>query len=198
MVDKDISLMAHFLRRAGFGAPRDELEAYVAKGYETTVEELLHPETQPDLDLDLMERYRLEYLELANGHSNQQLWVYRMINTRRPLDEKMALFWSGVLCTGFAKVENIMMVTDYIGMLRLYGMGDFRRLLAEVSKHPAMVYYLDNVENHNGSVNENYGRELLELFSMGVGMDGQFNYTEDDVKACSRAFTGWNLEPTPP
>ena len=64
--------MAHLLRRAGFGAPRDELEAYAAKGYEATVEELLHPDSRPDLDLDLMERYRPEYLELSNGHSNQQ------------------------------------------------------------------------------------------------------------------------------
>ena len=61
-----------------------------------------------------------------------------------------------------------------------------------------MLYYLDNIENHKGAVNENYGRELLELFSLGVGMDGEVNYTEDDVKACARAFTGWNLAPTLP
>ena len=198
MADKDIALMAHLLRRAGFGAPRDELEAYVAKGYEATVEELLHPEAQPDVEFDFMERYQPEYAELGNAHTNQQRWIYRMINTGRPLQEKMTLFWSGVLCAGFAKIEAAMMMTVYTDMLREHGLGGFRQLLVEVSKHPAMISYLDNVDNHKGAVNENYGRELLELFSLGVGMDGQLNYTEDDVKACSLAFTGWNLEPTNP
>ena len=90
------------------------------------------------------------------------------------------------------------MMTVYINLFREHGMGNFRTLLMELSTHPAMVYYLDNTDNHKGAINENYGRELLELFSLGVGMDGQFNYTEDDVKAASRAFTGWNVAPTLP
>ena len=85
-----------------------------------------------------------------------------------------------------------------INLYRTRGLGDFKDLLLELSRDPTMLYYLDNVENHKSSVNENYGRELLELFSLGVGMDGELNYTEDDVKACSRAFTGWNLQPTLP
>ena len=68
----------------------------------------------------------------------------------------------------------------------------------QLSRHPTMVYYLDNTDNHKDSINENFGRELLELFSLGVGMDGHLNYTEDDVKAASRAFTGWNLAPVLP
>ena len=67
-----------------------------------------------------------------------------------------------------------------------------------LSSDPCMLYYLDNFENHKNAVNENFGRELLELFSLGVGMDGEFNYTEDDVKACARAFTGWHLAPSIP
>ena len=78
-------------------------------------------------------------------------------------------------------------------MLRQNGMGNFRDLLLEISRDPAMVYFLDNCLSHKDNINENYGRELLELFSMGVGMDGQFNYTEDDVKECARAFTGWTI-----
>ena len=198
MADKDIALMAHLMRRAGFGASRDELEARVAKGYEATVEELIYTENQPDVDLDLMERYLPEYGELAGIESNQQGWVYRMVATKRPLQEKMALFWHGILCTGFAKVDHGRMMTVYINMFREHGLGSFRDLITELSGHPTMVYYLDNVDNHNGNINENYGRELLELFSLGVGMDGQLNYTEDDVRAASRAFTGWNLEPTLP
>ena len=196
MADSKIKLMAHLLRRASFGATRDELDAYVSKGYEATVEELLYPEEQPDVDSDLMERYLAEYETLAAVDSNQQSWLYRMINTRRPLQEKIALFWHGILCTGFAKVDHGRQMSRNIDLFRRHGMGNYRELLVELSRHPTMVQYLDNTDNHKGSINENYGRELLELFSLGVGMDGQINYTEDDVKACSRAFTGWNIEPT--
>ena len=198
MADNDIALMAHLMRRAGFGASRDQLEAYVAKGYEATVEELLHPETQPDVDWDVMERYLPEYGELAAIDSNQQAWVYRMINTGRPLQEKMALFWHGIHCTGFAKVDHGRQMSENLELFRRHGMGNFKDLLLELSRHPTMVQYLDNIDNHKDAINENYGRELLELFSLGVGMDGKFNYTEDDVKAASRAFTGWNLEPALP
>jgi uncharacterized protein (DUF1800 family) len=83
-------------------------------------------------------------------------------------------------------------------MYRRCGLGSFKDLLIEVSRDPAMVYYLDNCLSHKGAINENYGRELLELFSMGVGKDGQFNYTEDDGKECSRAFTGWTFSPNIP
>ena len=198
MANNGIALMAHLMRRAGFGAARDELEARVAKGYEATVEELLYPESQPDVDMDFMLRYRPEAYEMANVDTTRQAWVYRMINTGRPFQEKMALFWHGILCTGYAKVDYSRQVMLYIDMFRQHGLGNFKNLLMELSKHPTMVQYLDNVDNHKDAINENYGRELLELFSLGVGMDGQFNYTEDDVKACSRAFTGWNVEPTFP
>ena len=198
MPDNDIALMAHLMRRAGFGASRDELEARVANGYEATVEELLHPEEQPDVDWDVMERYLPEYGQTQGLDAQQQLWVYRMINTWRPLQEKIGLFWHGIMCSGNAKLDNPGSMGAFVRMFRRRGLGSFKDLLAEVSKHPNMIFYLDNVENHKGSVNENFGRELLELFSLGVGMDGHDNYTEDDVKACSSAFTGWNIEPTIP
>ena len=194
----EIVLMAHLMRRAGFGASRDELEARVANGYEATVEELIHPEDHYDMDLDLMMRYRSGYHNQVNIETTRESWVYRMINTGRPLQEKMALFWHGILCTGDAKVDHSQQSMLLIDMFRKHGLGNYKTLLMELSKHPTMVQYLDNVDNHKGSMNENYGRELLELFSMGVGMDGQDNYTEDDVKACSLAFTGWNIEPALP
>ena len=106
MADNKTALMAHLIRRAGFGAPRDELDAYVSKGYEQTVEELIHPENQPDIDLFLVARYLPEYESLEAIDSNQQGLLYRMINTGRPLQEKMALFWHGILCTGHAKVDH--------------------------------------------------------------------------------------------
>ena len=129
MANQDIGFMAHLMRRAGFGAARDELEAYAAKGYEATVEELLYPEHQPDVDFDLMERYWPEYGQLAALDSNQPAWVYRMINTRRQLQEKMALFWHGVLCTGNAKLDHGRMMTSNIDLYRLYGLGNYKDML---------------------------------------------------------------------
>ncbi len=192
MADKDIALMAHLMRRAGFGAPYDELEARAAKGYEATVEELLHPEDQPDgLEMDLLERYYVDWKNFARGVPAYTAW--RMINSKRPLEEKMMLFWHGILCTSSSKLMNQATQLAELNMFRRGGLGSFKGILVEISKDPAMVYYLDNCLSHNGAINENYGRELLELFSMGVGMDGHFKYTEDDVKECSRAFTGWTI-----
>jgi uncharacterized protein (DUF1800 family) len=83
-------------------------------------------------------------------------------------------------------------------MFREHGMGNFQNLLMQLSTFPGMMYYLDNTESHKVALNENYGRELLELFSLGVGKDEAFNYSEDDVKICARAFTGWNVAPSYP
>ena len=185
--------MAHLMRRAGFGATYDETEARAAKGYEATVEELLHPEGQPDIALDVLQRYYMEWKDLVALENNQMYWTYRMINTGRPLEEKMALFWHGILCTGYSKSDHGMQLQIQLDTFRRHGMGSFPNLLLELSKDPAMVFYLDNCMSHKGAINENYGRELLELFSMGVGMDGLPNYTEEDVKECARAFTGWTI-----
>jgi uncharacterized protein (DUF1800 family) len=185
--------MAHLMRRAGFGAPYAELEARAAKGYETTVEELLHPETQPQLDYDIMLRYKTEWLNKNALEGQQEEWVFRMINSKRPLEEKLALFWHGILCTGHAKCENPRQQNLQIDMFRRLGMGNFRDLLMALAVDPAMVFYLDNCMSHKGAINENWGRELLELFSMGVGMDNKLNYSEDDVKEAARAFTGWTV-----
>lgn len=193
MADTQIALMAHLMRRAGFGAPYAELEARAAKGYEATVEELLHPETQPTLDEDIMMRYKTEWVNKNALEGQQEEWVFRMINTKRPLEEKVALFWHGVFCTGHAKCENPRQQSLEIDMFRQLGMGSFETLLMELAMDPAMVFFLDNCMSHKGAINENWGRELLELFSMGVGMDGKLNYTEDDVKEAARAFTGWTV-----
>ena len=189
----ELELMAHLFRRAGFGARRDELEAALAKGYEATVEELLHPENQPELEHDLIYRYWLDIKESRQIDPAQSYWVYRMINTQRPLEEKMALFWHRLFATGFAKLNHPGNMLQQIAMFREHGLGNFRTLLVELSRDPAMIFWLDNQTNTNDVHNENYGRELLELFSMGIG-----NYTEDDVKNCARAFTGWTLKNADP
>ena len=185
----DIALMGHLLRRAGFGATRDELEAFAAKGYEATVEELLEPRDARSLPDDLIRRYHVDQSELRVVDSAASYWLYRMITTDAPLQEKMALFWHGLFSTGERKVNQAKTLLSQIDTFRRFGLGDFRALLVEVSRDPAMIYWLDNNDNHRDAINENYGRELLELFSMGIG-----NYTEQDVKECARAFTGWTIQ----
>ena len=103
---EDLALMAHLMRRAGFGANRDDLEAYAAKGYEATVEELLHPEEQPPFDDDLAYRY-VPYFRMGTGiPSYQSYWMYRMISTQRPLEEKMTLFWHQIFATSHSKMNR--------------------------------------------------------------------------------------------
>ena len=185
----DIALMAHLMRRAGFGASRDELEARVAKGYDATVEELLHPETQPPVDPYTLLRYQPSALLPGGvppmGNVN---YMYYLVTTQRPLEEKMALFWHHVFATGNSKVDNYDQLLEQIDLFREQGMGNYRDLLMTVAKNPTMIFWLDNNQNHGTAVNENWGRELLELFSLGAG-----NYTEVDVREASRAFTGWTF-----
>ena len=192
MQETDISLMAHLMRRAGFGE-YNQLEQRVAVGYEATVEELLHPEEQPDLPMDLMLRYHVDWKESVGLDGNQNYWTYRMVNSLGPLEEKIALFWHGILCVGNSKLDNAKPIKSQLDMFRDIGLGRFPDLLLEFASHPAIIYYLDNQLSHKTAINENWGRELLELFTMGVGMDGHPNYTEDDVQECARAFTGWTV-----
>ena len=186
---EDIALMAHLMRRAGFGATRDELERLVDQGYERTVEELLSPEEHAGADENMLYRHYPGAENPAQHFTGGRAhWLYHMLNTQRPLQEKVALFWHHVFATGNSKVDNCDNMLIQIQMFRDYGMGNYRELLIQLARNPAMIFWLDNNENHKREPNENWGRELLELFSLGVG-----NYTERDVFECSRAFTGWTI-----
>ena len=188
MISNDTVLMAHLLRRAGFGANRDELEEYLAMGYEGAVETLLNPSDPDNMPDDLIRRYHVEQSELRDLPGSAAYWMYRMISTSCPMEEKIALFWHSLFATGYVKLNQARALLNQVDMFRRSGLGSFEELLVELSKDPAMIVWLDNNENHGSAINENFGRELLELFSMGIG-----NYTEDDVKECARAFTGWTL-----
>src|SRR6476619_122171 len=177
MADERLALMAHLLRRAGFGASREELEAYAARPYEEVVEELLHPERSPEVEEDVLRRYYPHFANCDNPGTWNGRWFYRMLHTQRPLEERMALFWHHVFATGWTKSEHTPTMVTHIEMLRRNGLANFRTLLLDLSRDPAMIYWLDNSENHARSINENYGRKLLELFSMGIG-----NYSEQDIK----------------
>jgi uncharacterized protein (DUF1800 family) len=189
-VDDQIALMAHLMRRVGVGARRDELEVLAERPYEEVVEELLHPEAFTDPDQDVLDRY------LAAGSLATEImsvpgsrWIYNMANGPRPLREKMALFWHQVFATAYFKSAHARAMAAQIARFRENGLGNMRQILLDLSRDPVMIDWLDNSENHADAVNENYGRELLELFSVGIG-----SYTEDDVKAVARAFTGWTFQ----
>ena len=182
----DRALVAHLMRRAGFGATPAELDTLAQEQtYEDIVEDLVNPERFEDLDEAYIDRYYSgEPVALHVGK-----WLYRMVNTRRPLEEKMALFLHHIFPVAWGKSEHGPSLYTEIAMFRRVGLMDMKTILLELSRDPAMIFWLDNNENHKDEINENYGRELLELFSMGVG-----NYTEDDIKAASRAFTGWTFK----
>ena len=188
MPDNNIELTAHLMRRAAFGANRDELDAYAAKGYEATVDELLNPGEEQRISDFLVRRFHPEISSMMGTFAPGENWLYRMATTTSPLQEKMTLFWHGIFATGYAKVTHGKALSDQTRMFRHHALGNLQTLLLELSKDPAMIIWLDNQDNHKDAINENFGRELLELFSMGVG-----NYTEDDIKECARAFTGWTI-----
>lgn len=195
MPDKeDIALMAHLMRRAGFGATYDELGTMAEAGYDATLEDLLHPEKQEPVDrYDLLRYHPWSWKPGTIQGTGHATWLFDMVNTRAPLQEKMAVFWHGIFATGVSKVDHWDEIVDMVDMFREKGLGSYKTLLLEVARNPAMLFWLDNNENHADAPNENWGRELLELFSMGVG-----NYTEKDVYECSRAFTGWTITPKLP
>ena len=206
MTESNRVLIAHLLRRAGFGTSFDDLQKYTSMGYEEVVEDLLDPEhftpdifrgqyAFKDVNSDLLDRY---YEGEGLTTCVAAKWIYNMVNTETPLKEKMALLWHHIFATGWTKSEHGPTSVAQIETFRQVGMTDIRTILITLSRDPAMIFWLDNNENHGDEINENYGRELLELFSMGVGKDEEFNYSEDDVKACARAFTGWNIAPSYP
>ena len=182
----DRGLVAHLMRRAGFGATPSELDRLTAeKTYDEIVDDLVTPERFAELDQSYIDRYYGG--EPVAVHVGK--WLYRMANTRRPLEEKMSLFLHHIFPVAWGKSEHGPSLYSEIEMFRRVGLTDMRTILLELSRDPAMIFWLDNNENHKDEINENYGRELLELFSMGVG-----NYTEDDIKAASRAFTGLDVQ----
>lgn len=187
------ALLAHLYRRAGFGSTIAELNFGAQKGYESVVDDLLNPERFPEVDDDLLGRYNLGLLMDSSISGESERWIYRMVNTKRPLQEKIALFWHHVFATAWYKTEQNPDIVRQICMFRESGLMSFKSILLKLSRDPAMLDWLDNQENHKGEPNENYARELLELFSMGVG-----NYSESDIKSAALAFSGWSfIQPIP-
>ena len=149
------------------------------------MDDLVNPERFDQIDTSFVERYYGG--EPVAVHVGK--WLFRMVNTLRPLEEKMSLFLHQVFPVAWGKSEHGPSIYREIQMFRDVGLTNFKTVLLQLSKDPAMIFWLDNNENHKNEINENFGRELLELFSMGVG-----NYSESDIKNASRAFTGWTFD----
>ena len=159
MMDEQRALTAHLLRRAGFGATPQELDEYLELGYDATVEKLLHPSQDLPVDEDVVRRYHIDQNSLMLIESSQAYWLYRMINTTSPLQEKITLFWHGLFATAYGKLNHAKGVVNQTNIFRRSGLGYFRTLLLELARDPAMIFWLDNKDNHKDAPNENFGRE---------------------------------------
>jgi uncharacterized protein (DUF1800 family) len=188
---------AHLLRRAGFGCTPAEVEAMRKLGPKLAVEKLLSfsqdDGTNPNPHDFRPIMQNAANLGAARGKAINVLqgwWLHKMLTTSQPLKEKLTLFWHGHFANGLDKVRSPYMLERQNELFRSKGLGRFDDLVLEVSRDPAMLVYLDNAKNEKGHPNENYARELMELFTMGV----HGGYTERDVQESARAFTGWSLE----
>ena len=186
--------LARIHRRIGFGLAEGELDALEDEGTSAVIDRLVDPDgagvpaAPEDLwaGLDLSGREP----EVRREHTIEAIgvWLDAMGATQRPLEEWMAWFWHGHLVTETRVVQFVPPMTRQINMFRRLGLGNLRDLLYETTVDPAMLVYLDGATSTGASPNENYGRELLELFALGIG-----NYTEADVRAAATALTGWRV-----
>jgi uncharacterized protein (DUF1800 family) len=211
--------LEHLLRRAGFGATEEEINEFSRLGllaFPTAAARLLNYSAFADDVDDFIGRPGYVGITARNGffptaviNDARQRWLFRMVHSRRPLQEKMTLFWHNHFATAYVKIageagateatrmlvakpsEDSGGVKGQIELLREYALGNFRDLLIAIAQDPAMLYWLDGRSNFRARPQENFARELMELFTMGVG-----TFAETDVYAGARAFTGWNLART--
>jgi uncharacterized protein (DUF1800 family) len=179
----------HLYRRAAFGCSLADLRLAVSKGLPSALDQLL--QGQPDAaeqeqTLTALGEQMAKQGEVADLRG---WWMYLVLNSPHPLHEKMTLFWHNHFATSIAKVQRTELMFEQNKTLRRHALGKFRPFLLEMSRDPAMLIWLDSNSNIKGKANENYARELMELFALGVG-----HYTEKDVREAARAFTGWHTD----
>lgn len=183
--DWDRAAAAHLARRATFGMAPRLVEQLLAMGPADAAASLLEP--RPELEDVLFAAQVAE--KVGSLEAAQGAWIYRMLRGAWPAREKLTLFWHGHFATSERKVESLHLMLRQIELFRTRGTGPFEALLQEVARDPAMIIWLDGNLNRKGKPNENFARELMELFSLGIG-----NYSEHDIKEAARAFTGWHVK----
>jgi uncharacterized protein (DUF1800 family) len=178
-------------RRGGFGANEQQLRDAMKRDPQEVVADLV----SRGVNVEKSSSFEKESASLASsirasGDMTKlaSWWLHRMLNSPAPIIEKMTLFWHGHFATGAEKVLDLDLMYEQNQLLRQHCLGDFRKMVHEISKDPAMLIYLDSVTNRKAHANENYARELMELFCLGEG-----NYSETDVQELAKCFTGWEI-----
>jgi hypothetical protein len=182
------SLAGHLLRRAGFGPKWSRLQVALTAGPQQTVAALLAGGESTEGFYQQSEQLLEPLLATGDLGSLPAWWLHTMLHSPHPLLEKVTLFWHGHFATSAAKVTSAPLMARQNALLRRHALGSFRTLLVESAKDPAMLLWLDSATNHKTRPNENYAREVMELFCLGLGQ-----YSEPDVKEAARAFTGWEV-----
>jgi uncharacterized protein (DUF1800 family) len=183
---------AHLYRRAAFGASREDLLEAERLGPQGTLDLLLRGRPEADEIAEaLADVGRVAAERDDNGEQLRGWWLYCMLQSQHPMREKMTLFWHNHFATSIVKVQSSPLMFRQNCLLRTHALGRFGPLLQAVSRDGAMMLWLDSNNNVKGRPNENYARELMELFSLGVG-----HYTEKDIREAARAFTGWRTDGT--
>lgn len=198
----------HLLVRTGFGPTWDEVQSYAQLNRDQAIEKILggiqteartpppgwvhEPAPVPGMQKMLPQFLRMTMRQERNEQEMQlkAWWIQEILTTSSPLSERMTLFWHNHFTSSFQKVKWPPLLYFQNLKLRRNALGNFATLLQTLSKDPAMVLYLDNQSNRKGKPNENFAREVMELFTLGEG-----NYTEKDIKEAARAFTGWSVDP---
>ncbi|HEY7310897.1 MAG TPA: DUF1800 domain-containing protein [Gemmataceae bacterium] len=188
----NLQRVGHLYRRAAFGATHAELEAGLKSGPEDLIARLLKGDAglaEFDAQMEPLAQNIARYNDVTHLRA---WWLSRMLHSPHPLQEKMTLFWHNHFATSIAKAgENVRFMLGQNDLLRRHALGNFAELLRKMSSDPAMLIWLDGRDSKKGNPNENYGRELMELFSLGIG-----HYTEKDIREAARAFTGWEIQGT--
>jgi uncharacterized protein (DUF1800 family) len=193
----DLRRVGHLYRRASFGATSAELRHAIDLGPDRAISALLRGGDGLEAFERETGRQAASIARSNNGELASAWWLYRMLYSPHPLREKLTLFWHNHFATSNRKVRNAGSMLGQYDLLRRHAQGSFRALLTDMSRDPAMLVWLDTAQSPRRAPNENYARELMELFSLGIhdaSRPGRRNYTEQDIREAARAFTGLRLE----
>lgn len=182
-------LASHLYRRAGFAATTSTLDQAVKSSPNELVQQLLAANTTDQAVAAVDDSFTRAILAARDPQKLSAAWVYRLLSTDTQLLEKTTLFWHGHFATSAAKVQDAQMMWNQNQLLRRHALGEFAPMVQGISRDPAMLIYLDSTSNRKAHPNENYARELMELFCLGEG-----NYSERDVQELARCFTGWEIK----
>jgi uncharacterized protein (DUF1800 family) len=185
----DRQAAAHLYRRAGFGATSQQLDAAITTEPTVLAHRLVHERSESDSFRKLIRGMTDSMIATGNAARLASAWLYRMLQTPDQLQEKATLFWHGHFATSADKVQDPIMMQQQNDLLRAHATGNFRQLVQEISRDAAMLVYLDSASNRKTHPNENYAREVMELFCLGEG-----HYSEQDIRELARCFTGWEVK----